>query len=237
MKLIQASLLGVVLTASAAAQHGASGGGHAGSGHASASFSSGRTFSMSAPAPSRTFSSASVYRPNATPAPFGGTQPPGHTNTNSYPYRYSGYRPYYNRGVYLVPGYLNYGFSGYGYGYADDAGYNEPQSGPATADAYAPAVGPDSGYQQAYSDVPPARPAYQPEAPAAPDLPEQPEVTLLFKDGRQPVQVQNYAVTRTTLYVLDGPRRREIPLDQLDLPQTEKTNRDAGVDFDVPVGD
>jgi hypothetical protein len=44
-------------------------------------------------------------------------------------------------------------------------------------------------------------------------------------------------VTRTTLYVLDGPRRREIPLDQLDLPQTEKTNRDAGVDFEVPSAD
>jgi hypothetical protein len=192
---------------------------------------------MSAPGPSRTFGSAPAYRPNATPAPFGGTQPPGRTNT--YSYRYSGYRPYYSRGVYLVPGYLNYGFYGYpyGYGYADDAGYtDQPQSAPAVADAYAPAAAPDSGYGQAYAEMR-ARPAYQPQAPASPDLPEQPEVTLLFKDGRPPVQVQNYAVTRTTLYVLDGPRRREIPLDQLDLPQTEKTNRDAGVDFEVPSTD
>jgi len=188
---------------------------------------------MSAPGPLRAYGSAPIFRSNATPAPFGGTQPPGHTNP--YPYRYSGYRPYYSRGVYLLPGYLNYGFYGYGYGYADDSGYNDqPQSAP--ADAYAPTGASETGYEQAYAEMPP-RPAYQPQAPAAPDLPEQPEVTLLFKDGRAPLQVQNYAITRTTLYVLDGPRRREIPLDQLDLAQTEKTNREAGVDFEVPSGD
>ena len=49
--------------------------------------------------------------------------------------------------------------------------------------------------------------------------------------GCLPQQVQNYAVTRTTLYALDGARRREIPLDEIDLPQTEKTNRDAGARF------
>ena len=48
--------------------------------------------------------------------------------------------------------------------------------------------------------------------------------------------MQNYAVTSTTLYVLDGERRRAIPLDEIDLPQTEKTNRDAGLDFEIPAG-
>ncbi len=83
----------------------------------------------------------------------------------------------------------------------------------------------------------PSRPAYQPQAAPAAEVPDQPEITLLFKDGRAPQQVQNYAVTRTTLYVLDGAKRREIPLDELDLPQTEKTNRDAGLDFEVPSAD
>jgi len=202
---------------------------------------------MSAPsAPSRTFGSAPAYRPNLTPQqhtlygspvgppPFGGTQPIS-GRTNRYPY--GGYRPYYNRGVYLVPGFLNFGF---GYGYPDDSYYgDQQQSAPADANAQAAVpeydYGPPPGSEQAYAEAPP-RPQYQPQSAASPDLQDQPEVTLLFKDGRPPQQVQNYAVTRTTLYVLDGARRREIPLDQLDLPQTEKTNHDAGVDFEVPAG-
>ena len=158
--------------------------------------------------------------------------------TNRYPYRYGGYRPYYyNRGAYLYPGLLNYG---YGYGYPDDSYYgDEQQSAPPDANAQATApdyeYGPPPGSEQAYAEAPP-RAQYQAQQAAAPDLQDQPEVTLLFKDGRPPQQVQNYAVTRTTLYVLDGARRREIPLDQLDLPQTQKTNHDAGVDFEVPAG-
>jgi hypothetical protein len=58
-------------------------------------------------------------------------------------------------------------------------------------------------------------------------------VTLVFKDGRPAEQVHNYLLTRTTLYVQDQ-NRRSIPVDQLDLAATEKTNRDAGIDFAVP---
>ena len=244
MKLVQASLLGFVVVASAWGQRGASGG-HAGFSH-SASFSSGRSFSMSAPAaPSRAFGSPPAYRPNLGtqhglysspigPPPFGGTQPVnGRTH---YPYRYSGYNPYYYyRGAYLVPGFLNYG---YGYGYPDDSYYgDQQQSAPQDANAQGPdyEYGPPPGNEQAYAEAPP-RPQYQPQPTASPDLQDQPEVTLLFKDGRPPEQVKNYAVTPTTLYVLDGARWREIPLNQLDLPQTEKTNHDAGVDFEVPAG-
>jgi hypothetical protein len=90
--------------------------------------------------------------------------------------------------------------------------------------------------QAGYGQGPAPRPAYQPRAAAPAPIPDQPETTLLFKDGRPPQQVQNYAVTSTTLYVLDGERRRAIPLDEIDLPQTEKTNRDAGLDFEVPAG-
>jgi hypothetical protein len=59
-------------------------------------------------------------------------------------------------------------------------------------------------------------------------------VTLVFKDGRAPEKIHNYALTRTTVYVTDG-RRREIPVAALDLAATEQVNRAAGVDFQLPV--
>jgi len=245
MRLILTASLAFALTSSAWAQHGASathsGGG--GASHMSAGFSSGRSFS--APAAPRVFGSTSTNRaisPNHSnsqarqysyqynsptgPAPFGGTYPYG---GHSHPAPGNGHRSYYSRGVYLVPGWLNYG---YGYGYAGDSGYYEDQAPASDANAEAPL--PDAGDQEAYAPLPP-RPTYQAEGSSAPDLQEQPQVTLLFKDGRPPQQVTNYAVTQTTLYVLDGARRREIPLDQIDLPLTVRTNRAAGVDFEVPV--
>jgi hypothetical protein len=59
-------------------------------------------------------------------------------------------------------------------------------------------------------------------------------VTLVFKDGRAPEKIYNYALTRTTLYVTDA-RRQEIPVAALDLAATEKVNRAAGVRFQLPV--
>ena len=58
-------------------------------------------------------------------------------------------------------------------------------------------------------------------------------VMLIFKDGRPPVQIHNYLLTRTTLYVQDQ-KRRDIPTDELDLVATAKVNQDAGVDFHLP---
>jgi hypothetical protein len=66
-------------------------------------------------------------------------------------------------------------------------------------------------------------------APASQDA-----VTLVFADGRPDEQIHNYMLTRTTLFVLDQ-RRQDIPIDQLDLAATAKVNRDAGVDFHLPV--
>lgn len=249
MKLVSTLPLIFLVASSAMGQHGAASAGHAGS-----VASAGRSFSMASPGFSRFSSSVPAYRPNLAaparslyssraysspigPPPFGGTQPnPG----KRYPYPTNGYRPYY-RGAYVYPTYLGYG-GFYGYpGYPDDSSYDPPQPPAAYQDANYQDVNaqapPDGGYyEQAYASAPPSRPAYQPEAPAATPIPDQPETTLLFKDGRPPQQVQNYAVTRTTLYVLDGARRREIPLDEIDLPQTEKTNRDAGLDFEIPAG-
>ena len=80
----------------------------------------------------------------------------------------------------------------------------------------------------------PFRPAYQGQIEAAP-VHAQPATTLIFKDGRPPVQVHNYALTASTLYALDGDSRQEIPLSQLDVPATVEANRKAGVDFALPV--
>lgn len=68
----------------------------------------------------------------------------------------------------------------------------------------------------------------------APLLYDSDAVTLVFKDGRPPETIHNYALTRSTLYVTDG-RRREIPVADLDLAATEKANREAGVSFELPV--
>jgi hypothetical protein len=69
--------------------------------------------------------------------------------------------------------------------------------------------------------------------PVAPRPIEPDEVTLVFKDGRPAQKIHNYALTRTTLYVTDG-RHREIAVADLDLVATEKANREAGVNFQLP---
>jgi hypothetical protein len=69
--------------------------------------------------------------------------------------------------------------------------------------------------------------------PVTPLLYDPDAVTLVFKDGRPPETIHNYALTRTTLYVTDG-RHRQIPVADLDLAATEKANREAGVMFQLP---
>jgi hypothetical protein len=59
-------------------------------------------------------------------------------------------------------------------------------------------------------------------------------VTVIFKDGRPPEQIQNYLLTSTTLTVLDA-HYRQIPLDQINVAATEQANRAAGIDFRVPA--
>jgi hypothetical protein len=73
----------------------------------------------------------------------------------------------------------------------------------------------------------PKRPPYTGEG-------ARPAVTLIFKDGRPPQQAYNYMLTATTLYVLDD-GRQTIPLRDLDLAAMGDANREAGIDFRVPV--
>jgi hypothetical protein len=150
---------------------------------------------------------------------------------NRYPYIYAG-DPWLNS--------FGYGFPvAYGLPYdngQDDAG--GPQPGPQQADyGDQPPVdyGPEPPGPAVATNAPPAfRPAYQAQIDNAP-VHAQPATTLIFKDGRAPVQVHNYALTANTLYALDGDSRQEIPLSLLNVQATVEANRAAGVDFALPT--
>ncbi len=58
-------------------------------------------------------------------------------------------------------------------------------------------------------------------------------MTLVFKDGRPPEKIYNYALTRTMLYVADG-SHQQIPISELNLTATEQVNQHNGVDFQLP---
>lgn len=138
---------------------------------------------------------------------------------------------------------LDSGLDDYGYYNGYESGYNgygTPYSAtqpPPVGYALGPyAYGPPPQYaappiEQAQVEPPDTyRPAYQsPEPAPQPDS----AVTLIFKDGRPNEQVHNYMLTRSTLYVQDA-HRQEIPVDELDLAATQKANKDAGVDFQLP---
>jgi hypothetical protein len=56
---------------------------------------------------------------------------------------------------------------------------------------------------------------------------------LVFRDNHTE-EVQNYAITGQTLWILTEQRARKIPLSELDLAATRKMNEDRGVDFEIP---
>ena len=171
--------------------------------------------------------------------------PPGYGGYHHPSYPSHGYRqpyqPYfYARSTYLVPGLLN-SYLGYPYGYDMQDDYAGDQSAQASQSGdngnYEPETAPNDSEQapggtyQAQQDVPPPPPGVPEPVPQA-------AITLVFKDGHSQ-QVRNYAVTKTTLYVLDDAasgRRPEIPLDTIDVAATERTNQESGLDFSVPVG-
>ena len=116
-------------------------------------------------------------------------------------------------------------------GYAPDqapASYAPDQNGPAPL---SPPSYPSE--RPRYSDAAPSgRPAYA--APSAPSLPTQP-LTVIFKSGRAPIEVENYLMTAKVLTDLDSDHYEQIPLDQIDLAATRRFNTFAGVEFQVPA--
>ncbi len=145
------------------------------------------------------------------------------------PYIYAGY-PWLNSFGYGLP--VPYGGLPYDGGQdqsqpaPQQAGYSAPPAADPAPEPPAPEV--------AVSDAPTFRPAYLGHGESAP-VSAQPATTLIFKDGRQPIQVHNYALTANTLYALDGDTRQEIPLSVLDVQATVEANRAAGVDFALPT--
>lgn len=132
----------------------------------------------------------------------------------------------------LVPGWIGIGPYGYYPGYYGWDGWDDdPPASSDNATAAAP-----QGYEQAPEQEQPSyREEYEPTAvmPAPVAVPENQRVTtIVLNDGRS-VQIQNYALTPTTLYVLDT-QRRDIPLGEIDIGATQKANRAVGIDFQVP---
>jgi hypothetical protein len=151
-----------------------------------------------------------------------------------YPFVYGAYPFVYGYGSPLAYG-LPYGDDQDDTSAAQQPGYYQQQPDYGEQDYSPQGYGPEApGPQVAANAPPPFRPAYQGEAVADP-VHAQPPTTLIFKDGRPPAQVHNYALTGSTLYDLDGESRKEIPLALLNVPATIEANRAAGVDFALPV--
>jgi hypothetical protein len=143
------------------------------------------------------------------------------------------YRPRYGIGVpYGYPGWPGWGNS-YAGGYPDTSDNSEP-----APDADYSAEGNETeSFDQGQAAPPPYPNAYPygyPYAPHPAATPANEEaVTLVFKDGRPREQVHNFVLTANTLTDLDH-HYRNIPLDQIDVAETVKLNREAGVEFYVP---
>jgi hypothetical protein len=71
-------------------------------------------------------------------------------------------------------------------------------------------------------------------APAPPEPPKpRPMTVLVFRDGHK-VEIQNYAISGTTLYNFSEAGPHQITLDDLDLAATTKANYERGIAFHLP---
>jgi hypothetical protein len=178
---------------------------------------------------------------------------------------HNGYSQRYNNGRHVGYGYGVVGFPVYAYpaGYINGSGLdfddndpNDPNNQQGNGNGYADnnagplAYGPPEDdpyvyappYDPTYGPLDTARPPYNPAGvdgnryAVRSDGMSHPMVTLIFKDGRQPLQIQNYAMTQTRVFVRDNGRERDIATSDLDIPATLAANRQAGVDFTLPGG-
>ncbi len=85
-----------------------------------------------------------------------------------------------------------------------------------------------------YSNAPQNAPQWNTPSQTVPPPQPAESVTIVFNDGRPPEKIHNYLLTPATLYVMDQ-HRCEIPVAELDLAATTKVNREAGIDFRLPV--
>ena len=229
-RLTAIALIVVGIALPACAQRSASRGGF--SGHSGSAFHGG----FSASVPSR-FAGSPRYTGSRSLSTARGFQRGGASNFSARPaytvanrYRRP-YRPTSRAGIpYVVAPWTGW-VSPYILGYQDDSDYGVSPVAPNDAS------GGYGGYdgQPLEQDQPAPRsplPSSDQSHPSPASVSEEP-VTLVFKDGRPAEKIQNYILTRTTLYVLDQ-RHRIIPTDQLDLAATANVNHDAGIDFQLP---
>jgi hypothetical protein len=163
----------------------------------------------------------------------------GCRNCTSYPYYPAYYAPY-----------------SYGYGYANPVMIEDNSSLPnagtfnGSSPVYRPSVGSDSVieeqggrfYERTITErssdpLPPvdlakSQSAVTPAVSANGNEENDVRTLLIFKDGRR-LEVSNYAIMGTTVYVFAGDRRK-IPLADLDVDATIKANEERGTDFHVP---
>jgi hypothetical protein len=235
----------------ALAQRGGSHGGSAG--HSSGGFHGG----FAAPHFSSGFAaphfSGSFSRGFTSPRPYGFAGVPRYNSASGYRAPYMGANSLRSRGSrpsvtfsirtagfnrfnrfnrFGFPGWIGLGPLGYD---GDDLGYDDSADSGSSPGSYGPEAYPDQspGEQDPSafrSEYPPSyAPTPQGQIPAAENA-----TTIVFKDGRPSEQIHNYALTQSTLFVLDQ-NRRDIPLDQVDLAATENANRAAGMEFQVPA--
>jgi hypothetical protein len=235
------------------------GGGHASGGHAfGGGFSGGHSFGSSFSSAPRSFGSIprmdwsgpirsysqgfSAPRFSAVHSPYFGRGQALNGNRSSWQggrteyrrggdygrYRYrSPYRAYAGS-VWLSPWELGYpDFYGYDDTGSQDSGSADVQSAQAPEYQTEPQdYAPEGTYRSGYTSA---------SAPVAAPSPE-PVLTIVFRDGHTQ-QIHNYALTPSTLIVLDeaaSGRQQRIALDQINLPATEQSARDAGLDFRPP---
>jgi hypothetical protein len=249
VRLVTTAVLLGAFAVTASAQRG---GGHGGgSFHSASSFHGATAFHSSGSfrgnSPGFRLAPSTGYRPKAY-TPYGGARPSGNYNRSPVGSRISPVRPAFYRGdrdhrpyadhrrpiVNLGYGYYPYGYAGWidpGLWDADDTDY---PNGPYVDDTSAEAN--NNAAQLAAEPLSPVQP--EPTSPRqAQSQPPQPadDIALIFKDGHSET-IHNYIATRTTLTVIQGHRERDIAISNLDLAATQKANRAAGVDFNIPTG-
>jgi hypothetical protein len=137
-----------------------------------------------------------------------------------------GYPFLFDDGFYDWRDFDDSGDSGYGPGYA----YEDPNGVPP---AYSPAYPGDGAPYPEEDFGQPQEPPLSAQAALPTPEPGEP-LTLIFKDGRAPVKVQNYMMTATVLTDLDAQHYQRFPLDEIDLAATQQANSATGVEFEVP---
>jgi hypothetical protein len=144
----------------------------------------------------------------------------------------------YSRGFYGRRGYYPYtGYYPYGYGWYADPLYDTDDQD-AYSSEYNPAPGPytdDSGTERDLDQLNGRVDRLQQDVEARnrPKPDPEPATALVFRD-QHVEEVHNYAISGGMLWVLNDQAAKKIPLAELDIPATVKTNDDRGVDFQVP---